>query len=179
MDTVFKATKKDKLIHIFFFSYYGFFKYFPSPVGDVFRYLVLKPFFKKLNFCMVKEGATFYMPYRISVGNNCSINEFVWMDGAGYIEIGNNVRIAHRTSIISGNHNFNDLNIIIKNQGATIGKIVIEDNVWIGANVIILAGVTISTGAVIAAGAVVTKDVPPNAVAGGVPAKIIRSRDIA
>ncbi len=52
----------------------------------------------------------------------------------------------------------------------------IGNDVWIGANVLILDGVTIGNGAIIAAGAVVTKDVPPYAVVGGVPAKIIKYR---
>ena len=53
---------------------------------------------------------------------------------------------------------------------------VIGNDVWIGANCVITAGVRIGTGAVIAAGAVVTKDVEPNSIVGGVPAKIIRYR---
>ena len=56
------------------------------------------------------------------------------------------------------------------------GSIVVEDEVWIGGRATILSGVTIGKGAIIAAGAVVTKDVPPYAIAGGVPAKIIKYR---
>ena len=52
--------------------------------------------------------------------------------------------------------------------------IVVENDVWIGCNVTLLAGVTVGRGAIIAAGAVVSKDVPPYAIAGGVPAKVIR-----
>lgn len=55
-------------------------------------------------------------------------------------------------------------------------SVVIEDDVWIGENVLIRGGVTIGTGACIAMGAVVTKDVPPYAIVGGCPAKIIRKR---
>lgn len=55
--------------------------------------------------------------------------------------------------------------------------IVIKDNVWIGINATILQGVTVGENAVIGAGAVVTKDVPPNAVVGGNPAKIIKTID--
>ena len=57
--------------------------------------------------------------------------------------------------------------------------ILIGANVWIGANVTVTPGVTIGDGAIIAAGAVVTKDIPPNVIAGGVPAKIIRVNEAA
>jgi acetyltransferase-like isoleucine patch superfamily enzyme len=54
-------------------------------------------------------------------------------------------------------------------------RIVIGRDVWLGANVTVLPGVTIGDGAIVAAGAVVTKDVPPNTVVGGVPAKVMKT----
>ena len=173
----FKRSNRDIILHSILFMIYGFVKYFPSPIGDVLRYLALKPFFKTLQSTCIKEGATFYMPYRISIGKNCSINEWVWIDGAGGIFIGDWVRIGHRTSIISGDHKFENISEEIKKQGSVIAQITIHNNVWIGANVTILKGVTINTGAVIAAGAVVATDIPGNAIAAGVPAKIIRNRN--
>jgi acetyltransferase-like isoleucine patch superfamily enzyme len=56
------------------------------------------------------------------------------------------------------------------------GPINIEDDVWLGMNVIILSGVTISKGVIVAAGSVVTRDIPPYAIVGGVPARIIKYR---
>ncbi len=62
------------------------------------------------------------------------------------------------------------------NEAISKGNIVIEDDVWIGARAIILSGIHIGQGAVIAAGAIVTHDVPPYAIVGGNPAKIIKNR---
>ncbi len=61
-------------------------------------------------------------------------------------------------------------------EATSKGNIIVEDDVWIGIRAIILSGVRIGQGAIVAAGAVVTKDVPPYAVVGGVPAKVIRYR---
>lgn len=56
--------------------------------------------------------------------------------------------------------------------------VIIKDDVWIGSNAVIMPGITIGKGAVIGAGAVVTKDVPPNAIVMGIPAKLVKYREI-
>ena len=63
-----------------------------------------------------------------------------------------------------------------KQEGVSKGDIIVEDDVWIGYGATILSGVHIGQGAVVAAGAVVSKDVPPYAIVGGVPAKVIKYR---
>lgn len=78
--------------------------------------------------------------------------------------------------MIPVNHKFEDLDILIKNQGLDKKGIVIEDNVWIGANVTILDGVKIGSGSVVAAGAVVNKDVPQNTIVAGVSCRVIGER---
>ncbi len=112
----------------------------------------------------------------IKIGKNCTVNSFCHFSGNGGIEIGNNVLIATQCMLVSANHNFDDMDKLISEQGETREKIIIEDNCWLGAGVKVLAGVTIHSGSIIGAGTVVTKDVPMNSVVVGVPGKIIKKR---
>jgi acetyltransferase-like isoleucine patch superfamily enzyme len=114
----------------------------------------------------------------ISIGPNCFIghNSFLQAFRGTKIEIGKNVLIASGTNIIASNHNFSSINEPIKTQDEIGIGIVIEDDVWIGANVTILDGIKIGKGSVIAAGSVVTKNIDPYSIAGGIPAKQIKSR---
>ena len=92
----------------------------------------------------------------------------------GPVTIGSHVNLAQGITVTALNHNFADATKRIDEQGITTRQVVIEDDVWIGANAVILPGVTIGRHAVVAAGAIVTKDVPPYTLAGGVPAKTIK-----
>lgn len=160
----------------FFFLLYGCVKYLPSPAGDLLRYCVLKLFMKKIKTLWIKDGATFWFPDKISIGRNSSVNEFVVINGAAGVEIGDNVLIGHRTSIISDSHGFDDLSMEIIKQSKINNPIKISNNVFLGCNVTVLPGVKIEDGAVVGAGSVVTKDVPSNAVVVGNPAQIVRYR---
>lgn len=160
-----------------FFFFYGLVKYLPTPVGEVLRWLLLKCCFKKLGWrTFLREGIAIWYPRGISIGSNCTINEMVYLNGAGGLEIGNWVRIAHGASFISEDHVFTDPTVPIALQGAVHGKIQIGDDVWIGAGARILRGVTIGSGAVIGASCVVTKDVPPMAIMVGNPARLMGYR---
>ncbi len=119
----------------------------------------------------IHTGARFYDPRNISIGDDSIIGEGVVLDGRDKLIIGNHVDIASDVMIYNSEHDVNNESFSAKNSPVTI-----EDYVFIGPRVIILAGVTIGRGTVIGAGAVVTKDVPPYAIAGGVPAKIIGER---
>ncbi len=92
----------------------------------------------------------------------------------GPVRIGNNVNLAQGITVTALNHNFDDTNKRIDEQGVSTNAVTIEDDVWIGANAVVLPGVTIGTHCVVAAGAVVTKDVPPHSLVAGVPAKVIK-----
>ncbi len=93
------------------------------------------------------------------------------------ITIGDNVMIANAVSIRDTDHEHKNLNTPMIRQGMITAPIVIQDNVWIGHGAVITKGITISSGAIVGANAVVTNDVPPNAIVGGVPAKLIRYRE--
>ncbi|UCE37882.1 MAG: acyltransferase [Thermoplasmata archaeon] len=160
-----------------YFTIYGLVKYIPPPVGDLLRYGVLKFYLKGISKkTWIKDGVTISYPENVSIGSNCTLNEFVFINGYGGVEIGNWVRIAHRTSIISEDHGYKRRDIPISLQKKKGKKIVIGDDVWIGCDVKILKGVKVGKGAVIGAGSVVTKDVPNFAVVVGNPAKIIKYR---
>jgi galactoside O-acetyltransferase len=113
---------------------------------------------------------------RIRLGDRVAVNTNVQIGAAdgGAITIGDDVLIGPNVVLRASDHVFERRDVPINRQGHTGGTIEVGDDVWIAANCVITSGVSIGRGAVIAAGAVVTSDVPPYALAGGVPAKVIR-----
>ena len=92
----------------------------------------------------------------------------------GPVTIGSHVNLAQGITVTALNHNFDDSDKRIDEQGVSTSQVVIGDDVWIGANAVVLPGVTIGTHSIVAAGAVVTKDVPPHSLVAGIPAKLIK-----
>lgn len=149
----------------------------PSSIGIGLRLLIVPLFLKKCGKGLtLKEGVIFKFPERITLGSHVGISEYSVIDGDGDITIGDYVRIAPHVCIISFDHICDRVDIPIKLQGKIKRGVVIGNNVWIGAGAQVLSGVTIADGAVIGAGAVVTKDVPKNAIAVGVPARVVKIR---
>lgn len=115
------------------------------------------------DYTIIPKGSTFY----------CTQAELC---------IGNKVIFGPRPTIITGDHRIDLLGKCIidvtdsEKMPEQDAPVVIEDDVWCGANVTILKGVTIGRGSVVAAGAVVTKSCPPYSIIGGVPAKILGMR---
>ena len=124
------------------------------------------------------KGAFFEPSFRCEFGFNISVGDdfyanfdCIMLDGGG-ITIGNNVLFGPRVSVYTTNHALDPADRAL---GACIAKpVVIGDNVWVGGGVTINPGVTIGSGSVIGSGSIVTKDVPPNTIAAGVPARILR-----
>ena len=112
----------------------------------------------------------------VEIGDNANIGSNCQIFSARKVRIGKNVLVAAYTYLVGGGHIYEDPDLPIIEQGRTATGIEIGDNVWLGASVKVLDGVTIGEGAIIAAGAVVTEDIPAFAIAGGIPAKVIKLR---
>jgi acetyltransferase-like isoleucine patch superfamily enzyme len=129
--------------------------------------------------CQIRSGAVL-APFggTIEIGSFCSVNPYTILYGSRTkLLIGDYVRIAAHCVIVPANHTFRNPDLPICFQGGNSKGIVIEDDVWIGANVSVLDGVRIGRGSVIGAGSVVTKNIEPFSVAVGNPAVKIKSRE--
>ncbi len=108
----------------------------------------------------------------INVGRNVFVNQNCTFYDLGGLDIADDVMIGPNVSIIASGHPIEPS----QRRSLVVGKpIVIERNVWIAAGATIVGGVTVGENSVVAAGSVVTKDVPPNTLVGGNPARVIRS----
>jgi maltose O-acetyltransferase len=124
----------------------------------------------RIRGCHVPVELATYPNAVLEIGDRTFINSGVSICAMKSVAIGKNVAIGNYTLIMDSDfHTIGD-----HEKLPAAHPVVIEDNVWLGARVTVLKGVTIGRGAVVAAGAVVTKDVAPDTLVGGVPAKLIR-----
>ncbi len=121
----------------------------------------------------IEPRVNFIRMSQTSIGDNSGIG---YGSFVGLTTIGKDVMMADEVMIISGNHHFDRTDIPMRLQGGEDQRVVIEDDVWIGARVIILPGRRIGKGSILGAGSVITCDVEPYSVMGGNPARLIRRR---
>lgn len=138
------------------------------------RYAIIK---SKSHGVGLKVNRKSHFSGNIWFGNNCNFNGMNVI-GGGNVKFGNNFHSGIECMIITQNHNYDNGKCIPYDDSLIYKSIIIEDNVWFGNRVIVTGDITIGEGAIVAAGSVVVKDVPPCAVVGGNPAKIIKYRDI-
>jgi acetyltransferase-like isoleucine patch superfamily enzyme len=108
----------------------------------------------------------------IRVGRNVFVNQNCTFYVLGGLDIGDDVMIGPNVSLITSGHPIEPSQ---RRAGVTARPIVIGRNVWIAAGATVIGGVTVGENSVVAAGSVVTRDVPPNTLVGGNPARVIRS----
>ncbi len=174
------------------------FGWIPGGPGTVLRNLAYRPLFgaagsfrsgvgvviqgfRNIRFgkgCGFNRHASLYAARgEIILGDNVFLGDFSSLNANdASIRIGSNVAIGPMTVIQGANHRFDRLDIPITEQGHVESSVIIEDDVWISAHVTILPGSHIHSGAVVGAGAVVRGEVPPLAVVGGVPARVLKYR---
>lgn len=116
-------------------------------------------------------GAVLYTLGGVRIGPKTTIDQSVRLDGRGGLVIGAGVSIAPEVALLTADHDPQSSDF-----AGRVAEVVIEDHVWLGTRAMVLPGVRVGRGAVVAAGAVVTKDVPPYAIVGGVPARVIGER---
>lgn len=140
----------------------------PEELRDLFSQIIGKP---------VDASFSLFPPFYTDFGKNITVGKQVFINAGcqfqdqGGITLGDGAFIGHNVAMATLNHDENpSLRSSLHPAPIVLGK-----NVWIGANATILPGVTIGDGAIVAAGAVVSRDVPPNIVVGGVPARIIKT----
>lgn len=128
----------------------------------------------------IDESSAILPPFYADYGRNIKIGKNVWIQQGctffdrGGIEIGDDTFIAPKVNLVTLNHVINPYE-----RSTTVAKpIKIGNRVWIGIGATVLPGVTVGDNSIVAAGAVVTKDVPPNTIVGGNPAKIIKTIEI-
>lgn len=136
--------------------------------------------------CRVGRGTQFWgMPTltgqgaiygRLTVGSGCWINIGLLLNLGSSITIGDKVAIGHDVMLLTDSHELGPEER--RAAQMTSEPVTIGNGVWIGTRSVILPGVTIGAGSIVAAGSVVTKNVPPNVLVGGVPAKLIRQLEL-
>lgn len=122
----------------------------------------------------VERRVYFGKGLQIVIGNHSGIGPYCKVPDD--IVIGDYVMMAPHCTILSYNHNFNNIQVPMCEQGRTKKSTIIEDDVWIGQDVLFTPGRHVSKGSIIAARSVLTKDFPPFSVVGGNPSKVIKSR---
>ena len=113
----------------------------------------------------------------VSIGAKTVLGQECTISAYQHVSIGRECVIADRVMLIDFDHGMVEVDRPIRLQGIYKRDVRVGHNVWIGYGACILRGVTVGDNAVIGTNSVVTKDVPPNAVVGGVPARVIRMRD--
>lgn len=161
-----------------FFSHFilNFFRHSTTYFAFGLRYLALNRLAKSCGEkVVIFPGVYLKHISNLEIGTNVTIHEMSYIDAYGGVKIGNDVAISHGVSIVSFDHDINFDKSNFKNCPPLIGKIEIQNNVWIGSGVRILKGVTISENSILAASCLINKSCEPNSIMAGVPAKLVKN----
>lgn len=176
-----KENKKTYLKSLLYRYLNGYVRYSLRIIGSIpshrFRNFIYKQCFL-MNLgknAVIYGGAEIRAPWNITIGDNTIIGDEAKLDGRNSIIIGNNVNFSTGVWIWTDQHNVNSETF--DSLDPALGKVIIEDRVWLGPRTMILPGKIIQEGAVVAGGAVVTKNLESFTIYAGIPAKKIGARN--
>ena len=120
---------------------------------------------------VIKPSVNIKYPWRLTIGNFSWIGENVWIDNLDEVVIGSNVCISQGALLICGNHNYKK-----ETFDLFIGKIILEDGVWVGAKSVVCPGVSCKSHSILSVGSVATSDLEEFGIYQGNPAKKVKDR---
>jgi putative colanic acid biosynthesis acetyltransferase WcaF len=168
----YKPGSKLKIL-IWFFCNAFFLQNKYNPFSKI-KVIVLRLFGAKIGTgVMLKQSISVKYPWKLTIGNDTWIGENVWIDNLDDVRIGNNVCISQGAMLLCGNHNYKKSTFDLE-----IGKITLEDGVWIGAKSIVTQNVVCHSHSVLAVNSVANGDLVSYSIYKGSPALKIRDRKI-
>lgn len=166
----YRGGPKLKVFIWFFVNYYILDSAFPWPYG--LKRALLKLFGAKIGKGLViKTKVRIKNPWRLIIGDNCWIGESVWIDNLENVTIGNNVSISQGAMLLTGNHDYT-----ISSFPYRLGKIILEDGVWIGAQSVVCPGVICKSHAILTVSSVAAKNLEAYSIYSGNPCVFVRER---
>ncbi|HEU4554240.1 MAG TPA: WcaF family extracellular polysaccharide biosynthesis acetyltransferase [Chitinophaga sp.] len=163
---------KLKVLIWYFFNYGVMNSAFPWPYGI--KSALLRMFGARVGKGLViKTKVRIKNPWRLTIGDHCWIGESVWIDNLEDVVLGNNVCVSQGALLLTGNHDYKKSDFPYR-----LGKITIEDGVWIGAQAVVCPGVVCRSHAILTVGSVATRELEPWGIYSGNPAVAVRERVI-
>jgi putative colanic acid biosynthesis acetyltransferase WcaF len=168
----YKAGPRWKVLTWFFINYFIFDSVLPWPYK--LKVVLLRLFGAKVGKGLViKVKVRVKYPWRLVIGDNCWLGESVWIDNLENVSIGSNVCISQGAMLLTGNHDYTRIDFPYR-----LGKIVLDDGVWIGAQSVVCPGITCKSHAILTVNSVATKTLEPWSIYMGNPAIFIRKREM-
>lgn len=166
----YKAGPKWKVFIWHFINYFIFNSAFPWPYSI--KRALLRFFGAKIGKgLIIKTKVRIKNPWRLEIGAHCWIGESVWIDNLENVYMGNSVCVSQGALLLTGNHDYTMSDFPYK-----LGKIVLEDGVWIGAKSVVCPGVVCRSHSILTVNSVATKELSPWMIYAGNPAVFVRYR---
>ena len=166
----YKAGPRLKVIVWYFVNYYVFDSALPWPYK--LKTTLLRMFGAKVGKGLViKTKVRIKNPWRLVIGDHCWIGESAWIDNLEDVAIGNNVCISQGAMLLTGNHDYT-----VSSFPYRLGKIVLEDGVWVGAQSVVGPGVTCKSHSILTVNSVTSKNLEAWGIYAGNPAIFVRQR---